>query len=170
MQQPVVQWASQARLIRGSSTGLLGPASAVPGPCSAISVRKARRGQYVRAAWYSQQLACPKLELEWLVPLPGAVKGRAILQSTHIVHCTGQKKMIRPCAEQQMRTAERNSAGIMGTRTLLGWLTSHLRPLGRGLPACARSDDALDDPTILLQAGRSPSWAGHTKQPGEAAH
>ena len=42
----------------------------------------------------------------------------------------------------------------MGTSTSLGRLTSHLRPLRRGLPACAWSDDALHDPAVLLQAGR----------------
>ncbi len=33
MQQPPVKWANQAMLIRGSATGLLGPASVLPGPC-----------------------------------------------------------------------------------------------------------------------------------------
>ena len=37
MPQPVVKWASQARLSRGSTTRLLGAASVSLGPCLAMS-------------------------------------------------------------------------------------------------------------------------------------
>ena len=42
--------ASQARLIRCGSTGLLGPASILPGPCLAMSV--------AQGTWRPAQLGC----------------------------------------------------------------------------------------------------------------